>query len=502
MISFSLSEKKILESKADCFIVFSEQDKQQSLEIGASLQKHFPLLEKHFEKQNFTAKQGSLCTLSVVIENEIKNILFVGLGKKEDKTNTVEMLRRTLGSIIRFSEKKKYQKIAVELPQADVFGISNQDLAKEVTIVFSMANYHFDQFITDKERKFKAVEIELVVFENKQEVQDGLNQGEVIAKAVNQARLWVDLPPAELTPVAMADNAEIIAKKHNLKLTIFDEKKVNELGMGGLAAVSRGSDRDCRFVIMEYKTDKKDAPTLGFVGKGITFDSGGLSLKPPSYMETMKEDMSGSAAVISTMDVIGKLKPEVNIVAIAALSENLPSGKATKPGDIVTFYNGKTAEVLNTDAEGRLVLADALSYAVKHYKLDGLVDLATLTGACAYSFGPFYTGMMSKYDDFAGKIKQAGQNCGDHVWSFPFHDDYKAAIKSSLADISNIGNKRYMAGAITAGFFLSNFVDEKTPWVHLDIAGTAFNVPDRSYYRNGATGVGVRLLVELAMNWK
>lgn len=272
------------------------------------------------------------------------------------------------------------------------------------------------------------------------------------------------------------------------------------MGMGGLAAVSAGSEVDCRFVILEYKTEQKDAPTLAFVGKGITFDSGGLSLKPAASMETMKEDMSGAAAVIGAMEVLAQRKPAVNIVAITPLSENMPSGKATKPGDIIKFYNGKTAEVRNTDAEGRLILADALSYAVKHYKPDAMIDLATLTGACAYALGPFFSGMMTQYDHMAHKVEHAGKLSGDRVWRLPFDNDYKKAIRSDVADICNIGNSKYRAGAITAGFFLQNFV-ENTPWVHLDIAGVAFDVPDISYYSTGATGYGVRLLVELAMNW-
>jgi len=215
----------------------------------------------------------------------------------------------------------------------------------------------------------------------------------------------------------------------------------------------------------------------------------------------MKEDMSGAAAVIAAMDALGYLKPDVNIICVAPLAENLPSGKATMPGDIITFYNGKTAEVKNTDAEGRLVLADALAYVEKQYKPDAIVDLATLTGACQYALGPFFCGMMSKSGELIGKIEKASVLSGDRVWNLPFHDDYKPAIKSTVADIANTGSKKYMAGTVTAGFFLSNFV-EHTPWLHLDIAGTAFNVPDIPYFRDGATGFGVRLLIEFACAYK
>ncbi len=218
-------------------------------------------------------------------------------------------------------------------------------------------------------------------------------------------------------------------------------------------------------------------------------------------METMKEDMSGAAAVIGAMQVLAQLKPAVNIIGITPLCENMPSGTATKPGDILRFYNGKTAEVKNTDAEGRLILADALSYAVKHFNPDAIIDLATLTGACAYALGPFFSGMISQHQELAQRVQEAARTSGDRVWPLPLDDDYKSAIKSNVADICNIGNPKYKAGAITAGFFLQQFVGDK-PWVHLDIAGIAFDVPDISYYSTGATGVGVRLLVDLAMQWK
>ncbi|HLB94070.1 MAG TPA: M17 family metallopeptidase, partial [Candidatus Babeliales bacterium] len=276
---------------------------------------------------------------------------------------------------------------------------------------------------------------------------------------------------------------------------------VKQMGMGGLAGVSAGAAADCKFVILEYKTSEPNAPTVAFVGKGIMFDSGGLSIKPALNMEQMKDDMSGAAAVISAMGVLADLKPKINIIGLAPLAENLPSGTATKPGDIVTFYNGKTAEVKNTDAEGRLVLADALSYAVKHYQPDAIIDLATLTGACAYSLGPFFSGLFSEHEELTAQVIKAANRSGDFVWRLPLTDDYKVAVKAKVADLCNIGAKQYQAGATTAACFLQHFVGN-TPWVHLDIAGTAFGVPDLPYYRSeSATGVGVRLLIELAMSW-
>ena len=270
--------------------------------------------------------------------------------------------------------------------------------------------------------------------------------------------------------------------------------------MGGLLAVSSGSEQEPRFIVVEYVPEKQSTETVGLVGKGVTFDSGGISIKPAQGMDEMKDDMAGAAAVISSMELIAHLKPRVNVIGIAPITENLPSGTALRPGDIITFYNGKTAEVKNTDAEGRLILADALAYAVKHYKLDALINFATLTGSCSAALGPFFCGLMSKHDHLAEQIAHASLESGDRAWRLPFHDDYKVAIRSAVADLCNIGNESYRAGSITAGFFLQNFVGD-VPWAHLDIAGTSFNVPDISYYRPGATGFGVRLLANLLLAW-
>ena len=278
-------------------------------------------------------------------------------------------------------------------------------------------------------------------------------------------------------------------------------KKINELGMGGLAAVSSGSEQECRFVILEYKSKKKNVPTLGFVGKGITYDSGGLSLKPPKYMETMKEDMSGASAVIGAMKALAQLKPDVNIVAITPLAENLPSGVASKPGDIIRMYNGKTVEIKNTDAEGRLILGDALAYMAKNFKPDMMIDLATLTGAILYALGSFKSGLFGVDNHVIEKVKEAAKESGDSVWQLPLTRDYESAMDCPVADLCNIASPKFLCGSINAAVFLKHFVSD-VPWAHVDIAGTAFDVFNIPYQRaQTATGVGVRLLVELALNW-
>lgn len=501
MIKISLDKKPLHEQSVESLGIFVEADAGFSKELQTIADVYFPTLKQIMEKRDFTGKAQSALTIPVTKEGKVIHLILIGLGKRKHKKNIdIEQFRRSLSKLERTAEMHRCASIAVHLPDASLFGITAQELAKETAIIAQMSAYIFDEFITDKERKVRHLK-ELVLIDVEKGFSQGLKEGLIIGQAVNMCRHWIDAPPFKITPLQLADYAQSIAKEHGLKITIFDEHEIIAMGMGGLAGVSAGSEQDCKFVVLEYASPKNEAQKLCLVGKGITFDSGGLSIKPAANMETMKDDMSGAAAVIATMKVIAQLKPDINVIGITPLSENLPSGNATKPGDILRFYNGKTAEVKNTDAEGRLILADALSYAVKHYKPDALIDIATLTGACSYALGPFFSGMMSQHDELAQKVREAGDRSGDRVWPLPFTDDYKTAIRAQVADICNIGSSKYRAGAITAGFFLQHFVDD-VPWVHLDIAGTAFDVPDLPYFRpEGATGVGVRLFVDLIMHW-
>ena len=502
MVSISLSPADLLHTKATAKAVLLEQDFNKStLKEYAKL---FPALNDLIDERKFLGSLLSSVVVPVSQKGSFFYLVLIGLGKKNKQgIIDIENYRRVIGKLMRIMEDIKVDSLALELPSTSLLGSPTGYLAGQTALMAHIGSYHFDEFITDPDRKTMADrEISIVLgLHDKNEALEGIKKGTIIATSVNKARHWIDLPPRILFPTDLAQKAESICKDFKLKYTVFNEKEINQMGMGGLAAVSAGSDLDCQLVIMEYKTSKKNAPTIAFVGKGITFDSGGLSIKPAVHMETMKEDMSGAAAVIAAMASIAQLKPDVNVIAIAPLAENLPSGKAIKPGDIVTFYNGKTAEIKNTDAEGRLILADALSYAVKHYKPDAIIDLATLTGACAYALGPFYAGMMSNHDEVVERLQESADRTGDRVWRLPLSDDYKPSIKSVVADICNIGSPKYLAGAVTAALFLQNFVED-VPWAHLDIAGTAFDVPDIPYYRaHSATGYGVRLLVDVAMSW-
>ena len=456
----------------------------------------------YLEHKKFKATAGSMLTLPVIHDGKTIKFFFVGLGKKEDGVLNIETYRRALGTLVTTAQAKHLESLVFAMPVAQDFGVEVAYFAQQTSSILEIAGYKYDAYITkskDEEVKDLVVTVSKV---NDKSSQDGFKTGQIIAQAVNRERDWVNTPPSRLNPTNIADMAQDLAKEHGLKCTIFDGKKIKELGMEGLHGVSRGSAQDPRFVILEYKSKKADAQTIGFVGKGITFDSGGLSIKPADSMEEMKEDMAGAGSVINSIVALAQLQPDVNVIAVAAITENLVGPDSLKPGDILKFYNGKTAEVRNTDAEGRLVLADALSYVTINYELNAVIDIATLTGACIYAVGPFFSALLSDNAKFSETVKAAGERSGDKVWALPFTQDFKTAIKSDIADMQNVGNRSIAAGTITAAWFLREFVENNTPWVHLDIASSAYNVPNISYYRKGATGSSVRLLIDLAMNRK
>ncbi len=463
-------------------------------------------IEQFLQESKFTGAQGSIAYLTVQIKpKKIIHLLFAGLGSKDaNKKFNLETLRRALGTIVKSVQAKGCDEVAFALPDGKDYGVEVDYFMQQITVISYIAFYKYDKFITtiDKKDREKIVQLFFCVSsDDKKLAEAGLEAGIMIGDCVNQTREWVDTPPSKLTPKVLADYAQAVAKEQGLKCTVFSEPEIIKMGMGGIAGVAAGSEQDAQFVILEYKSKKPKAQTIAFVGKGITFDSGGLSIKPANSMEEMKEDMAGAASVINAMAALAELKPDVNVIGFAAITENLLGCAAQKPGDIITFYNGKTAEVRNTDAEGRLVLADALSYAVKNYKLDAIIDVATLTGACIYAVGPFFSALLSDNDELAEKVYKAGELAGDRVWRLPFTPDFKEAVKSHIADIQNVGNPAIAAGTITAAWFLRHFTDD-VPWVHLDIASSAYNVPNISYFGKGATGSSVRLLIEVAMQWK
>jgi len=417
----------------------------------------------------------------------------VGLGERQDFT--LDKMRKAAGEFCRSLRKLNCHKIATALHGADIDDIDPEALGEAIVEGSLLGLYNFANY---KKPEYEDIKEILIVERDKDKVpslERGIRRGSVMVEATSLARDMINEPANYMTPSRMAEVAKEIADKGKLEINVFDSNEIKTMGMEALLGVSKGSEQAPKLITLSYKGDENSKNTIGFVGKGITFDSGGISIKPSKDMDQEKADMSGGAAVVAALSAIAQLKPKINVVGIIPTAENLPSGSALKPGDVVKAMNGKTIEVKDTDCEGRLILADALSYAVKQ-GLSPLVDLATLTGSCGVALGTEYGGALSNNQELMDKVFKAAGRAGEKFWQLPLPEEYKEQLKSEIADIKNIGGA--YGGTITAALFLSEFVDN-TPWVHLDIAYTALSSKESGYLMKGATGMGVRTLVELAL---
>jgi leucyl aminopeptidase len=392
----------------------------------------------------------------------------------------------------------KVERFTFDLPKSE--GLSLAAATQALVEGSTLGLYRFQQYktgLTDDDRR-EIDELTIVSSIKDDVVQQSANLAATIARGVALARDLANGPGNDITPAALAQAAQAIGERAGIQVTVLGPDELKAQGFGGIIGVGQGSAQPPRFIVMEHGAQLTGVPTVCLVGKGITFDTGGISIKPAENMDNMKMDMGGAAAVLGTMQVVGELKLPIHVVGLVASAENMPSSTAYKPGDILKTLSGKTIEVLNTDAEGRIVLADALYYA-QRYQPDGIIDLATLTGAIMVALGPHAIGIMSNDDGLAQRVVQAGEATGEPAWRMPLWDPYKDMVKSDIADVKN-STGRY-GGAITAAAFLSNFVGEY-PWVHMDIAGTAWtDQKPKTYTPKGATGVGVRLLVQALRTW-
>ncbi len=420
-------------------------------------------------------------------------IVVTGLGKKKElNTNKI---RSAVAETCRYLRGKGIASAASGIQGAGVNEIKTEEAVEAMTEGALLGLYTFRRHITQKENNFGEIKNFIIIGKEKGALEKTIGKGQILAEAANRARDMVNEPANFMTPAAMAEAARRLAATYGLKVEVLEREKMKELGMGGLLGVSQGSQQPPRFIILGYRGRLSDEIDLALVGKGITFDSGGIDIKPSEGMEEMKGDMAGGASVMATLAALAQLKPKINVTALVPATENLPSGTAMKPGDIITAMNGKTIEVLNTDAEGRLILADALSYA-KKIGAKAIVDVATLTGACHVALGSICSGAFTNDQALADKVIAAGKETGELMWQLPMYEEYKEQLKSDVADIKNIGNR--WGGAITGAKFLEEFVD-KTPWVHLDIAGTYYTDKEKGYTIKGATGIPVRTLINLVL---
>ncbi len=419
-------------------------------------------------------------------------VLAVGLGKRDEAD--AERIRLAAAVAAKEATKLEVTSLAWLLPESD----EDEATAEALVTGTILAAYRFDRFqSTDPKDPPPPPQIESLTLLAPAGAAVAAEGARICAEAQNRARDLQSLPSNVATPSFLGRRAREIASHHEgVSAEVLGREEIAAKEMGGLVAVSQGTAEDPKLIVLRYKGGGS-GPTLGLVGKGVTFDTGGISLKPSPSMHEMKMDMSGGAAVLEAVGAIAELGLELDLIAVVPSTENMPSGTAIKPGDIITQYNGVTVEVNNTDAEGRLILADALAYAVE-LGAERIVDLATLTGAVLIALGSTYAAVISNDDDLASEVARAGETSGELVWRLPLHPEYKELTKGTVADLTNASAKR-KAGTIYAGSFLEEFVGD-TPWAHVDIAGTAWDV-GRPYVGNDASGFGVRLLVELARSF-
>ena len=432
----------------------------------------------------FTGRSDESIT---VLAEAPRKVTLVGLGKEESLTR--RGIRGAITAAGRTAKKHRDARIALLFPYL-IPGLDEEQTALAVADALAQSDYKYDEFITVRKDQ-KQTPIHGTVIADIASAKKLNATATAIRDAVNTVRDLGNMPPNLLTPARLAERAQEVSKAAGIKCTVHGPREIARMNMGGLLAVNRGAVEEPRFVVMEY-APRRAKKHVALVGKGITFDSGGISIKPSEKMEEMKFDMCGAAAVIGLMQAVAALELPVKVTGIFAATENLPSGSAYKPGDIITMMNGKTVEIVNTDAEGRMILGDALHYASK-LKPDHLIDFATLTGACVVALGSEAAGLFSNNDELARMLIESGERAGDRVWRLPAWDDYKDLIRSEWADMKNSGGR--WGGAISAAVFLKEFVNCPS-WAHLDIAGTAYAENENAREARGATGAGVRVTLE------
>ncbi len=458
-----------------------------------------PLLTDRKERGEFTGKANQLSLAEPHGLLPAKRLLLVGLGKRAEVT--AERIRQAMGKAAGCIKSLGIGEVVMPLFGPGLGKLSVGPAAQAQAEGLRLGLYEFTVYKTEPKPLVKPLTHATILLSDRRQlpiVQQALDRAAIIADATMRVRDLGNHPSNYATPSKIAELAQELAGELKLRCTILERSEMERLGMGALVGVARGSNEPPKLIILEYKGGPASDPPIALVGKTITFDTGGISIKPSENMEQMKDDMCGGAAVLYTVQAAARLRLPINIVGLLPATENMPSGTAQKPGDIVKTLSGLTIEVINTDAEGRLVLADALAYAIR-YKPKAIIDIATLTGACSVAVGKHAIALLGTAPTLVAQLKEAGEVTGERTWELPLWEEYYEQIKSPVADLKNVGGRP--AGTITAGAFLSKFVGN-WPWAHLDIASTAWTDDDKPYTPKGVTGVGVRLLIEFLSRQK
>jgi leucyl aminopeptidase len=454
-------------------------------------------ISKQIAAENFTGAKETHRLLFTAGRIPARFVLLIGLGPRKDCNLSV--LREFGAQLTRASGEVGAESAAVVLERGTVEEMAPQARARAVAEGMVLGSYKFEKYKTEKEDDRPELgRMHFLYHGNAKPVKEAIDEGAIVAEAQNLARDLVNAPGNDLTPRGVASKAKAIAKSTGLSCTVLGPDAIKRERMGGMLAVSRGSAEPPAFIVMKYKPKGRSSGHVALIGKGITFDAGGISLKPPRNMDQMKSDMAGAAAVIASMQAIARLKPKVQVSAYVPASENMPDGKAVKPGDIIKMRNGKTVEIISTDAEGRLVLADALTYATAR-KPDVIVDLATLTGGAVYCCGELYTLVMSEEQKLIDRLRRSAEAVGEPMWQLPIVEEYKKGYTSGIADLNNVGKSK--AQTINGAIFLREFAGDAT-WAHLDIAASSWTDEQLPTSPKGGTGVPVRTLVDFVCSYK
>ncbi len=492
-IKFSVSTSQKIQTEVLILPVFSEGKNFSLSPLAKRMDQSLKgFLTDLLKKEEFKGRSGDTRLIDIPEILGSRAILALGIGEKSKIDR--EGLRKFAATAVKQANKVKARKISYE----DISILDALSRGHAIAEGVVMAQYTFDDYRSEKQAPKRTVTHIEVISEVKSEklLQKGFRDGSVFAESTNFARSLINIPAVDMTPKRLAEEARRIAKQPGLSIKVLGKRELERLGMGLYLAVAKGSEQPPYFVHLTYKPSSKAKKKIVIIGKAVTFDSGGLSLKPPNSMETMKDDMSGSAAMLGVMKALSTLRPSVEVHGICAATENMPSGTAERPGDIARAMNGKTVEILNTDAEGRLTLADALCYAQK-LKPDLIIDAATLTGACVVALGELCSGIMGNNQDLIQKLIDCGKEAGEKLWQIPLIEEYKEELKSPIADLKNVGGR--WGGTINGGLFLQEFVDAKIPWAHVDIAGPSWTEKELAYCPRGGTGHLTRTLLHFIL---
>ncbi|MDF2726750.1 MAG: pepA [Nitrososphaera sp.] len=494
MVQVKVEKAKIDQKQTPLLVIGifeGEQDFPHSKELDSAI---FSSIRETLENKEFRGTFGSSIVVYTLGKGPMKKIMLLGLGKREKFTD--ESARICAGKATRKARE-------LEIKEFSILQFSNLDegLIEAMTEGIALASYSFDKYKEAKEPATKKIEeVTILINSDSLRFQSVVEKANLIVEAVNFARDISNLPPNDCPPALLASIAVSLAQDYGMKVRVMDRYELENMGMGGIVAVGKGSNNPPKLIVLEYTgaSDPQQKPYL-LVGKAVTFDTGGISIKPSEKMDEMKFDKCGGCTVLAIIRAVASMKLAVNVVGIVPSVENMPSATSYRPGDIIRMYNGKSVEVLNTDAEGRMILADALAYGIVTHSPKAVIDLATLTGAAVIALGANVAAVVGSNKQLIDRLRKLSDRTGEKMWELPLYEEYHEQIKSTYADIKNIGGRA--GGVITAAAFLSNFVND-VPWVHIDIAGTAWmqeGTHEKSYNHKGASGFGVRTLVKLLM---